>query len=121
MQLIERSPDRLRRRLSALYHNGYLDRPIAQRDSFARLGSAPLVYALGTKGAVALAEIDARYVAAVDWTDKNRTARRPYLEHALLIADLMVGLEAAVRSHATISLRSPDEMQARAPLVARIF
>jgi len=116
VQLIERSPDRLIRRLAHLFHNGFLDRPIAQRDSFARVGSAPLVYALGTKGAAVLAEIDARYSAAVEWTDKNRSAKRPYLEHALLVADLMVGLERAVRDHPAIALLSARDLQPRAPL-----
>ena len=42
-----RSYKKLIERLAALYHNGYLDRPRAQLDAYARSGSAPMVYALG--------------------------------------------------------------------------
>ena len=42
VQLIGRPADKLLRRLSALYHNGYLDRPHAQLEYFPRVGSAPL-------------------------------------------------------------------------------
>ena len=93
MQLLNRSSDKIVRRLGALYHNGYLDRPPAQLDFFTRAGSAPLVYAIGNKGAL----FDE--ATGIDWTDKNRDVKRPYIEHALMIADFMVALESAVRGY----------------------
>ena len=105
--LIDRSPEKLIRRLAALFHTGYLDRPPAQIDYFARSGSAPLIYALGTKGASMLHGTAA---SGIDWTDKNRTITRPYIEHAIMLADLMVGIECATRSTPTVQLVSAQEI-----------
>ncbi|MEQ1718992.1 MAG: hypothetical protein ABL907_23910, partial [Hyphomicrobium sp.] len=52
VQLMGRSQDKIVRRLGALFHNGYLDRPSAQLDFFTRRGSAPMIHALGNKGAI---------------------------------------------------------------------
>ena len=51
-----RSYKKLLERLGSLYHNGFIDRPRAQADYYATAGSAPMVYALGNRGALALAE-----------------------------------------------------------------
>lgn len=101
-------------RLGLLYHNGYLDRPGAQLDYFGRTGSALLVYALGNKAASHLAAIDAAEPSNADSTDKNRDVERPYIEHALLIAHLMVGIACAVRRHHSIKLVSGMELLAAA-------
>ncbi len=114
-RLLARSPEKIVRRLAALYHNGYLDRPVAQLDYFARAGSAPLVYALGNKAVSHFEVIDGVDPSNADWTDKNRDAGRPYIEHALLIADLMVGIECAVRAQPSIKLVSGAELLAKAP------
>lgn len=101
VQLMNRPPDKLLRRLATLYHNGYLDRPRGQRG---RGANAPLIYALGYKGGQLFGEPD-----GIDWTGKNRTAGVPYIEHTLMTADFMVALECALRSHPTIRLlRAPD-------------
>ena len=99
--LLHRPTKKFLERLAALYHNGYLDRPRAQLDYYATAGSAPIVYALGNKGAAILAELDGAERAKVDWTDKNRTAGRLFIEHTLLTADLMVSAEIAARRTAT--------------------
>ena len=115
VQLLDRSPKKLVERLGLLYHAGYLDRPRAQLDYYATAGSAPMVYALGNKGAAVLAEIHGGTAPKVDWTDKNRTARRPFIEHTLLIADVMVAVEIAVRARPDVRLMEPAEILARAP------
>ncbi len=103
---MERSHDKIVRRLAALYHNGYLDRPHAQLDFFVRGGSAPMIHALGNKGAI----FDE--ATGIDWTDKNRDVKRPYIEHALMIADFMVALECALRAYPRIKLiRAQDIMR----------
>ena len=111
IQLIGRSADKILRRLTALYHNGYLDRPHAQLDYSPRVGSAPIVYALGNKGAALYAGINGTEPVRTDWTDKNRDVSHPYIEHALLIADFMVALECAVRAHPGISLLSARDIR----------
>ena len=113
--LPERSPKKIIGRLHALYHAGYLDRPRAQINYFAQSGSAPIVYALGNEGAEILAETGAKPAPIVDWTDKNRTAKRPYIEHALMLADLMVGVERVTGQHKEAKLLSEEKLLELAP------
>jgi len=115
VRLMNRPPKKLIERLGALYHNAYVDRPRAQLDYYATAGSAPMVYALGNRGAAVLADVDGMAMPSVDWTDKNRTAHRPFIEHALLISDLLVSLEVAVRRRSDIVLLSRADILARAP------
>src|ERR1700754_2962421 len=71
--LPHRSYKKLLERLTALYHNGFLDRPRAQLDYFAVRGSAPMVHAIGNRGALLLGQHDGMDRAQVDWTWKNRS------------------------------------------------
>ncbi len=115
VQLMGRSHDKIVRRLSALFHNGYLDRPPAQLDLFARGGSAPIIHALGNKGAI----FDE--ATGIDWTDKNRDVKRPYIEHALMVANFMVALECALRAYPRIKLiRAQDIMQSSWTMTATV-
>jgi hypothetical protein len=103
--LMQRPADKILRRLAKLFHHGYLDRPRAQLDLYGRGGSAPIVYGLGNKAAQLFGEPD-----TIDWTDKNRSASRPYIEHTLMVADFMVALECAVRSRTGIRLVRADDI-----------
>jgi hypothetical protein len=80
----------LLRRLQLLYHHGYLERPRAQLDYYHQGGSRHLVYGLGSKGATLLKQEGS-------WGEKNRAVGRIFLEHALLVSDVMVALELACR------------------------
>lgn len=115
VSLLNRSGKKVLERLAALYHNGYLDRPRAQLDYYATAGSAPFVYALGNKGAALLAERSGTERPKVDWTWKNRDAGRVFIEHTLLIADLMVAIETATRRAGNISLIDAAEILKGAP------
>ena len=96
-----RSYKKLVERLCALYHNGFLDRPRAQIEGLVRSGSAPMVYALGSRGAEFLSDDG---TTSIDWTDKNRTVGRLFLDHTLLIADVMVAAVCAVRARPDVAL-----------------
>ena len=94
--LPHRPQKKLIERIGALYHAGYLDRPKAQLDYFGSTGSSPMVYALGHRAADVLNESDAwRYGAAV---------RRPHIEHALLVADIVLAFEGAVARRTDVTL-----------------
>lgn len=101
------------RRLQLLFHHGYLDRPLAQLNWYAR-GSQPMVYALGSRGAKTLA-VDASRNAGVRWDTKNGRLSRVHLEHTLAVADVMVGLEVACRRAAGMRFIPPEEILAQAP------
>ena len=95
--LIPGSPQQLLRRLKLLYHHGFLERPRAQIDYYHRGGSRHMVYGLGSKGAPFLrSDFDPGF-GQVRWGEKNRAATRVFLEHALLVSDVMVAIELACR------------------------
>jgi hypothetical protein len=95
--LIPGSSQQLLRRLKLLYHHGFLERPRAQIDYYHRGGSRHMVYGLGSKGAALLRrDLDPGF-GQVRWGEKNRAAGRVFLEHALLVSDVMVAIELACR------------------------
>jgi Replication-relaxation len=95
--LIPGSPQQVLRRLKLLYHHGFLERPRAQIDYYHRGGSRHMVYGLGSKGAAFLLRDLDPGIAHVRWGEKNRSAGRIFLEHALLVSDVMVAIELACR------------------------
>jgi DNA-binding Lrp family transcriptional regulator len=95
--LIPGSPQQLLRRLKLLYHHGFLERPRAQIDYYHKGGSSHMVYGLGNKGAALLRrDLDPGF-GQVRWGENNRATGRVYLEHALLVGDVMVAIELACR------------------------
>lgn len=110
VRLIGRPAKKIVERLGALYHTGFLDRPRAQLDYYATTKRPPYVYALGNRGAALLTEIDAAEHPKVDWTDKNREAGRPFIEHTLLVADVMVAFECALRTRLDVLLIEPEHI-----------
>src|ERR1700680_4199186 len=81
--LLDASRQTTLRRLQLLFHHGYLDRPAAQLDWYAK-GSEPMVYALGNRGAAVLSA-EGEQGSAVRW-DKNRNVSREFIRHTLLVA-----------------------------------
>ena len=81
-----------------LYHHGYLERPRAQIDSYHRAGSQPLAYGLASKGAAYLRrELNIPF-ERIQWTPKNSAVGRLFLDHTLLISEVMVGIELACKA-----------------------
>ena len=95
--LIPGSPQQLLRRLKLLYHHGFLERPRAQLDYYHKGGSSHMVYGLGNKGVALLRRDLVPGIGQVRWGEKNRATGRIYLEHALLVSDVMVAIELACR------------------------
>jgi hypothetical protein len=115
-QLIGGSPQKISERLGPLYHAGFLDRPRSQLEYHVRGGgSAPLVYALGKRGAQLLKIQDGLDNADVDWARKNHKTGREFILHTLAVADLRVALAVACRERKGYSVQEPDELLAAAP------
>ncbi len=108
--LVGGSRQHILRRLQLLYHHGYLERPRAQIDYFYQGGSRAITYGLGNKGAALLKRELALPFHRLDWSAKNRDTKRVFLEHALLIADIMVALELACRRQGNVRLLTDDEL-----------
>lgn len=98
--LIGGSTQHLLRRLRLLYHHGYLERPRAQIDYYHRGGSRCLAYGLGKQSA-ALLQLERSPSA---WSAKNDGVGRLFLEHALMVSDVMVSLEVACRQNGRVRL-----------------
>jgi hypothetical protein len=114
--LLDASPQTTLRRLQLLFHHGYLDRPAAQLDWYAK-GSEPLVYALGNRGAAVLAAEGVRG-SALRW-DKSRNASRQFLRHTLAVAEVMVAFEVACRDTEGVEFIPSEEILAGAPEATR--
>ncbi|MBI3418199.1 MAG: replication-relaxation family protein [Verrucomicrobia bacterium] len=95
--LLGGSSQQLLRRLKLLYHHGFLERPRAQIDYYHQPGSRHIVYGLGNKGGVLLKQELGVAFREVSWGEKNRAVGRMFLEHALLVSDVMVTMELACR------------------------
>jgi hypothetical protein len=110
-RLLNASHKKILERLAPLYHAGYLDRPRAQLEYHVRGGgSAPLVYALGNRGARLLIERDGFENTDIDWAYKNQQAGRQFILHTLAIADVRVGLATACRARNGLGLRQPAQL-----------
>ena len=57
-----------------------------------------MVYGLANRGAAHLARADGHSVPRLDWNARNRHSTRLFLEHALMISEIIVSLELAARS-----------------------
>ena len=95
--LVGGSSQQLLRRLQLLYHHGYLERPRAQIDYYHQGGSRHIVYGLGNKGGALLKQELGVAFRERHWGEKNRSVGRIFLEHALLVSDVMVTIELACR------------------------
>jgi DNA-binding Lrp family transcriptional regulator len=110
LALIGGSPQQLLRRLKLLYHHGFLERPRAQIDTYHQPGSRHIIYGLGNKSWTFLKQELGVDFREVSWGEKNRAVGRMFLEHALLVSDVMVSLELACRKHAGIKLLYEDQL-----------
>ena len=100
----------LLRRLQLLYHHGYLERPRAQIDYYHQGGSRHIVYGLGNKGMAFLRKEGSHSTRGVRWGEKNRAVGRIFLEHALLVSEVMVTIELACRQSGRVRLLPEHEL-----------
>src|ERR1043166_4938907 len=97
LSLLGGSAQQILRRLKLLYHHGYLERPRAQLDYYHKGGSREIVYGLNNKGARLINQELGHSSREISWAEKNRSIGRMFLEHALLVSDVMVAIELACR------------------------
>lgn len=120
-RLIEGSERNLAHRLKGLFEHAYLDRPECQYDFYRPGGGSSLaVYALADKGARVLGHHDGFITAdRARWSQKNKKAGRPFLEHTLEIADFAIALNTDVAGRAGIDLLDGEDLLARLPEATR--
>jgi hypothetical protein len=113
------NPQQLLRRLQLLFHHGYLERPRAQLQYYERGGSKSIAYGLGNKGGALLRQEFGLIADAVSWSEKNHAVGRVYLEHALLVSDVMVSLKLACQQRG-VRLLCEGELQLPQPFHWRV-
>lgn len=106
------------RRLQTLYHHGFLERPRSQIDYFGKGGSRSIAHGLGNKGAALLRGLGFSPHPSRAGPG-SRAVGRLFLEHALLVSDIMVGLELACRRGGQATLIPPAEFPIRATSATR--
>jgi hypothetical protein len=105
--LIGGNSQQVLRRLQLLYHHGYLERPRAQLEYYERGGSRPMVYGLGKKGGKLL---ERELGITVSRTENDDGVGRMFLEHAILVSDVMVTIELACRKSGDVRLLYEDQL-----------
>jgi DNA-binding Lrp family transcriptional regulator len=105
--LISGSPQQVLRRLKLLYHHGYLERPRAQLEYYECGGTRPMVYGLSSKGGELL-ERELGITASGNENDDG--IGRMFLEHAILVSDVMVSIELACRKSGDVRLLYEDQL-----------
>ena len=108
--LVGGSRQQVLRRLQKLYHHGYVERPTCQLDYYQRPGSRSIAYGLANRGAAHLRRVDNTPFSRLDWTSQNRAVKRLFLEHALMVSDIMVALEIACRKRGDLRLLIEHEI-----------
>ena len=77
---------------------------------FQRGGSQSIVHGLASRGAAHLRRVADVPFARLDWTTHNRSVKRLFLEHALMVSDIMVALELACRRRGDLRLLIKHEI-----------
>jgi hypothetical protein len=113
--LIPGSSQQILRRLKLLYHHRFLIRPRSQIEFYHYGGRREIIYGLGTNGAQLLkTDLDAMFRDA-PWDEENGSVKRVFLEHALLVSDIMVSLELACREKGIRLLTEMDLAKTNEP------
>jgi Replication-relaxation len=105
--LVADSQQQILRRLKMLYHHGYLTRPRAQLEYYERGGTRPMVYGLGSKGGKLLEQ---ELGITVSGNENDDGVGRMFLEHAILVSDVMVFIELACRKSSGVRLLYEDQL-----------
>ena len=105
--LIAESQQQVLRRLKLLYHHGFLTRPRAQLEYYERGGTRPMVYGLSNKGGKLLSQ---ELGVTVSGNENDDGVGRMFLEHAILVSDVMVSLELACRKTGDVRLLYEDQL-----------
>ena len=77
------------------------------------------VFALGNKGSDLLADRFGLPRPKVDWVNQNIRLKDSYIDHTLLVADIMTRIEAACRRHPHVRYIPPEEIFDGAPAPTR--
>ena len=90
------------RRLNKLYRNGYLDRPPQQLAHYK--ANEKIAYALGDRGADALAQHYGIDRGKISWRKKNMETGDLHIKHALMVSNFRVAMTLAIEKLPEVNL-----------------
>lgn len=99
------SRQQILRRLQLLYHHRYLERPRSQIDYYHQGGSCAFIYGLAAKGRNFL-----KQAGLFTAGHPKEGSGQIYLQHTLMVSEVMTGLRLASRLHPHLRLIPQDEM-----------
>lgn len=111
--LVDGSGQQVLRRLQRLFHHGYVTRPRCQLNLFYRTGNVPIVYGISSKGVrelIGLTPELERKDSRTDWTAKNNAVQQLYLQHTLLVSDIMVAMKIYFLDHPSVRFIAPEDL-----------
>ena len=92
----------IEKRLSKLFHHGYLDRRWDAGEKPWERG--PAIYQLARPGAELLAQISGNDPAEFEFSIKRNQVKQPFLQHALMISHIRAVFTLAARTRQDVSL-----------------
>jgi hypothetical protein len=113
--LVSGSAQQIVRRLQLLYHHRFLARPRSQIEFYYYGGRREIVYGIGKEGASLLKTEFGPMFRDSPWDEENGSVKRVFLEHALLVSDIMVSLEFACGQNGIRLLTEQDLATANRP------
>lgn len=114
LSFLDGSSQSVLRRLQLLYHHGFLERPRCQLDYYhSGGGSRHIIYGLGNRGAALLRDESGSSQPSPRSGEQNRGVGRIFIEHAVMVSDIMVALELACRKKGTVRLLEGNQLPRR--------
>jgi Replication-relaxation len=102
-------------RLTKMFRNGLLVKPSGQKEYWDECGRRDHVYGNSTRMGRKLQKKDLVPEGRLDWTQRNKTAKRDFVEHAVETSELMVTFETTARQYEGLQVREVDELQRDLP------
>jgi len=97
------------RRLHLLFHHGYVERPRCQIDYYNNGGSQTMIYGLSSRGYSAISHKIDLPTKSRQWSWRYAAVTRLFLNHAVMVSDIMVALRLACRKNTDFRLIAAHE------------
>ncbi len=106
---------RTRMRLTKMFRNQLLVKPKGQKEYWEECGRRDHVYGNSSRMGRKLQKRDLVPEGRLDWTQRNKAAKRDFVEHAVETSELMVTFETTARRYGGLRLREADELLRELP------
>jgi len=99
-----------RTRLTKMFRNQLLVKPNGQKEYWDECGRRDHVYGNSSRMGAKLQRRDLAPAGRLDWTQRNKGAKRDFVEHTVETSELMVTFETTARNYQGFSVHEADEL-----------